>query len=313
MIDLLLLGTGGMMPLPNRWLSSLLARCRGELTLFDCGEGTQIPWRTTGWGFRQLGAICLSHWHADHVAGLPGILHSLANSGRTEPVEILGPIETTRVVTGLRQIAPDLPFDLTVRELAGGDVAPLPGGMSASVMAGDHRVPTLIYRVDLARSPRFDLGAAEALGVPVGVWSNLQHGEQVEIDGRVFEPSQVLGPPRRGLAFGYMTDTRPVTGAAQFLRDVDVLVSEGTYGDTLLAEKAAAYGHMTFAQAAAIARDARARTLWLTHFSPAMEAPEEFLEIATEVFPETTIGLTGLMTTLAVRDEEPSPEDEING
>src|SRR5947209_5652215 len=101
MIDLLLLGTGGMMPLPQRWLSSLLVRCEGELILFDCGEGTQVPMQSFGWGFRRLSAICLSHWHADHVAGLPGILHTIANSNRTEPLTIYGPAETLRVVRGL--------------------------------------------------------------------------------------------------------------------------------------------------------------------------------------------------------------------
>lgn len=303
MIDLLLLGTGGMMPLPNRWLTSLLARCRGEITLFDCGEGTQIPWRMTGWGFRHVSAICLSHWHADHVAGLPGILHSLANSGRTEPLAIYGPVETRRVVAGLRQIAPELPYEVTVHELVGGERIALPGGMAGRVIAGDHRVPSLIYRVDLARGPRFDRARAEALGIPVTLWAPLQRGERVELGGRVIEPEQVRGPERPGISFGYMTDTRPMPGAATFLRGVDLLISEGTYGDTTMREKAHVNGHMTFAQAATIARDAGARELWLTHFSPAMDDPESFRENAAAIFPRITIGYTGLQTTLSFRDE----------
>lgn len=302
MIDLLLLGTGGMTPLPNRWLSSLLVRCRGELTLFDCGEGTQIPWRTTGWGFRSLGAICLSHCHADHIAGLPGVLHSLAHSGRVEPLRIFGPVGTGAVVAGLRQIAPDLPYQVVLRELGDGDADDLPGGMSLRVMAGDHRVPTLLYRVDLERAPRFDRAKAQALGIPVDAWTALQRGERVELDGRVYEPSMVMGPPRRGLSLGFMTDTRPIERAPEFLRGVDLLVSEGTYGDSSLAEKASMYGHMTFAQAAAIARDAGAGILWLTHFSPAMEEPGEYLANATALFPATTIGFTGLTATLTYQD-----------
>ena len=155
MIDLLLLGTGGMLPLPGRWLSSLLLRCRGELVLFDCGEGTQIPWRLTGWGFRRLGAICLSHCHADHVAGLPGLLHALANADRVEPVDLFGPLGTAAVVAGLRTIAPHLPFDLRVAELAGGEAFPLPGGLTGRVAAGEHGVPCLAYRVELERARRF--------------------------------------------------------------------------------------------------------------------------------------------------------------
>lgn len=304
MIDLLLLGTGGMMPMPNRWLSSMLVRCRGEITLFDCGEGTQIPWKTTGWGFRSVSAICLSHWHADHVAGLPGILHSLANSSRTELLSIYGPIGTERVVAGLRVIAPELPYDVDVHELEEGDQFALPGGLTGRVIAGAHRVPSLIYRVDVARGPRFDRDAAEALGVPMSAWSVLQRGERVTVGSRTIAPEQVLGPNRRGLAFGYMTDTRPVEAAPEFLNEVDLLVSEGTYGDSALLEKAIAHMHMTFAEAAAFARDSHARELWLTHFSPAMEHPEEYLANATAIFPRTTIGYTGLSKTLAFVDDE---------
>jgi ribonuclease Z len=303
MIDLLLLGTGGMMPLPNRWLSSLLVRCRGEITLFDCGEGTQIPWRTTGWGFRHVSAICLSHWHADHVAGLPGILHSMANSDRIEPLRIYGPVETVRVVAGLRQIAPELPYEVSVLELSGGERFTLPGGMTGRVIAGAHRVPSLIYRVDLSRGPRFDREAAEALELPVTTWAPLQRGERVEVGGRTIEPSEVRGPERPGISFGFMTDTRPTPAAASFLQGVDLLVSEGTYGDSALLAKAHAHGHMTFAQAATIARDAGVRELWLTHFSPAMEDPDVFAGNATAIFPRTTVGYTGLKTTLNFRDE----------
>src|SRR5262249_24573660 len=136
MIDFLLLGNGATLPLPDRWLSSLLIRCEGELTLFDCGEGTQIPWRRFGWGFRRVGAICISHWHGDHVAGLPGVLLSLANAGRTEPVAVYGPEQTARVIAGLRVVAPVLPFDLVIHELGDGERFDLPGGLRASAIAG---------------------------------------------------------------------------------------------------------------------------------------------------------------------------------
>ncbi len=303
MIDFLLLGTGAMMPLQNRWLSSLLVRCQGEITLFDCGEGTQIPWRSSDWGFRQTAAICLSHLHADHVGGLPGILHSLANSDRRETLRIYGPVETESVVAGLRTVAPELPFDIVVHELVEGDRIALPGDLVGSVIAGNHRVPSLIYRVDLARSPMFDRAAAESLGIPRSFWSMLARGESVEHGEHTIHPSEVLGPPRPGLAFGFMTDTRPVPRAAEFLHGVDLLVSEGTYGDSELRAKAEAHKHMTFAEAATIARDASARELWLTHFSPAMLQPETFLENATRIFPATTLGFDGLEKTLRYRDE----------
>lgn len=303
MIDVLLLGSGGMLPLPDRWLSALLVRSGGELVLFDCGEGTQIPWRVYGWGFRRLSAICLSHWHADHVAGLPGLLHAVANAGRTEPLRIYGPPETRRVVAGLRQIAPTLPYPVEVVELAGGDSFALPGGCRATTLLGEHHVPCLAYRVDRPRAPRFDAERAAALGIPVRLWRKLQLGEAVSWDGGHAEPDQVLGPPRRGLAFAYVTDTRPVPELVPFVAGVDLLVCEGTYGSADDTPKAIQNQHMTFAEAATLARDAGVGHLWLTHFSPSLDAPEEFLGEAAAIFPGVTIGRSGLTTTLSYEQE----------
>jgi ribonuclease Z len=302
MIDVMLLGTGAMMPLPNRWLSVLALRCQGEGILFDCGEGTQIACRALGWGTHDISAICLSHGHADHVAGLPGMLHTMGNSRRLDPITIYGPAGTEEIVAGLRTIAPHLPYAVSVVELRERDCFGLPGGLLGSVIAGDHRVPSLIYRVDLPRAPRFDRDRAEALGVPMTAWSRLQRGESVWLGDRAIAPDEVLGPPRPGLSLGFMTDTRPVPGAPEFLRGVDLLVCEGTYGDSAMVDKAMQNKHMTFAEAAGIARDAEARALWLTHFSPAMPDPEAFSGAATAIFPATTVGFSGLSASLAFRE-----------
>jgi ribonuclease Z len=302
MIDLLLLGTSGMMPLPGRWLSSLLVRSGGDLILFDSGEGTQIPMQQSGWGFRRVGVICLSHWHADHVAGLPGLLHTIANSGRTEPMRIYGPIGTADVVHGLRVIAPQLPYPIEVAELTGGERFDLTGALSASVIPGAHRVPSLIYRVDLPRAPQFLVERAEALGVPRERWSHLQAGGSVELNGRTIQSAEVMGPPRIGVSLGFMTDTRPVPGVAEFFAGVDLIVSEGTYGDSAMRDKAITNKHMTFAEAAEIARDAGAGRLWLTHFSPSIADPDEFKPFATAIFPATEIGYSGLTASLRFRD-----------
>jgi ribonuclease Z len=303
-IDLLLLGTGGMLPLPDRWLSSLLVRCQGELILFDCGEGTQIPWRRFHWGFRRLGAICLSHVHADHVAGLPGLLHTLANAGRTEPVALFGPVGTAPVVAGLRAIALRLPYELRVTELAGGERFDLPGGLRGTVTPGRHGLPSLAYRVEATRAPRFLAGRATALGVPQRLWRGLQQGEVARWAEGEVKPDQVVGPPRRGLAFAYVTDTRPVPDFAPLLAGVDLLVCEGTYGDAADGPKAIEHGHMTFAEAATLAREAAAGALWLTHFSPALTDPAAFLPEATAIFPATTIGFSGLTASLSFAEEE---------
>lgn len=303
MIDALLLGNSGMHPTRDRWLSSLLLRCQGELILFDCGEGTQIPWRRFHWGFRRVSAICLTHWHADHIGGLPGILFSIASAGRTEPVDLYGPVGIAPIVSNLRVIVPDLPFELRITELDSGESFPLPGGLVGRCVAGLHRLPVLAYRVDADRAPRFEPARAEALRVPRALWRRLQNGQAVTWTGGSAEPDDVLGPPRRGLAVGFMTDTRPLPIHLSFMHQVDLIVCEGTYGDPSAAEKAAEWRHMTFAEAADLARGANAGELWLTHFSPGMTDPEAWATEATSRFPRTTIGYSGLTTTLNFPDD----------
>jgi ribonuclease Z len=301
-IEAVLLGTGGMMPLPDRWLSSLLVRVNGELTLFDCGEGTQIAWRSTGWSMRRLGAICVSHTHADHVAGLPGLLHAVANVGRREPIEIVGPLGTRDVVQGLRTIAPVLPFDVSVRELGSGCRFALPGGVVGTCREGEHRLPVLAYRLDLARGPAFLPERAAELGVPLHLWRELQLGREARWDGRRARPQDVLGTPRPGLAIAYVTDTRPIPALAEFASHVDLFVCEATYGSDEDQAKAIEHRHMTFREAATLARDAQATRLWLTHFSPAVADPESFLANASDVFPGAVVGHAGQEIALRFHD-----------
>jgi ribonuclease Z len=303
MIAAVLLGTGGMLPLPERWLSSLLVRVNGHLTLFDCGEGTQIAWREAGWGFRRLGAICVSHTHADHIAGLPGLLHAVANAGRTEPICLFGPAGITDVVNGLRTIAPVLPFSVRVIELESGEHFSLPGGLNGSCESGDHALPVLAFRADLSRTRKFLPERARALGVPIELWRRLQEGEAVSWRDRSAEPDDVLGASRPGLAVAYVTDTRPVSPFVKFLAGVDLLVCEGTYGNDEDLPKAIRNRHMTFQEAATLAQRAAARRLWITHFSPALEEPAAYTTVATSIFPTATVGHDGLTIDLAFRDE----------
>jgi ribonuclease Z len=313
MIDLLLLGTGGMMPLPERWLSSLLVRTGGHLTLFDCGEGTQIPWRQFGWGFRRLSTICITHFHADHVAGLPGVLFSAAHAGRTEQITIVGPPGLRCVVESLTVIAPNLGYPIEIVEVTGDQEIELPSGLVASTRWGDHRVPCLSYRLDFGREPRFNVELARERNVPVRYWKRLQQGSGLTLRGVAYDPGEFLGPPRPGLSFGLVTDTRPVNGISDFMAGVNLLVCEGLYGSDDLLSKAIDKRHMVFSEAATIAREANAKALWLTHFSPAMLTPEEFLPVATSIFPDSTIGYSGLTTTLSFEESEPSDEIASSG
>ncbi len=287
------------MPLPRRWLSSLLVRVGGDVILFDCGEGTQIAWRATGWSFRRLSAICISHTHSDHIAGLPGLLHTVANTGRTEPITIYGPVGLADVVQGLRVIAPQLPYPVEVRELASGETFPLPESMRGSCVAGEHALPVLAYRLDLARQRRFLADRARALDIPTSLWRRLQDGQPVTLDGRTVGPDEVMGPPRHGISVAYVTDTRPTTGIAELISGVTLLVCEGTYGDDAQAANAVRNQHMTFREAATLARDAGVQQLWITHFSPGVDNPLAFTGNARAVFPEAVIGHDGMTTSLA--------------
>lgn len=303
MIDVLLLGTGAMVPLPERPLSSLLLRVGGSLVLCDCGEGTQVQMRRFHTGFQDLATICLTHLHADHVAGLPGMFHTVANAGRTAPMDVYGPPGTIAAVQGLRVIAPYLPYPMTIHELEPGEGFALGNGLRVSTARGEHRVPCLAYRFDHDRQRGFDPGAARALGVPVTSWSTLQRGQPVTVDGRTIEPDTVLGPPRRGVSLGFATDTRPTPEIVALMRDVDLLVTESTYGRDEDGEKAVLRGHMTLREACGLGVSAQARHLWLTHFGGTIADPESLSAVARSMFPNATIGTPGLTTTLRFADD----------
>lgn len=294
MMDVLLLGNGAMVPLPDRWLSSVLLRVGGSLLLIDCGEGTQIAWRRFHWGFKRLDTICLTHHHADHVAGLPGLFHTISNAGRTEPLHIYGPPDTAQVIDGLRVIASRLAFDVIVHEVRGGDGFDLPSGVRGLVAWGDHRVPVLAYRFDVPRAAGFLRNNAEALGIPRTQWGALQRGNNVVVNGRTVEPWEVMTGKRKGLSLGMVTDSRPTSDLISVMHGVDLLISEATYGDDIEVDKAIAHKHMTFREAATLARDAEARALWLTHFGAGMKDPSEWETNACEVFPDVELGYSGM-------------------
>jgi len=307
MIDVCLLGTGGTMPLPDRFLSSLLVRTGGQLILIDCGEGTQVSLRRLGWGLKDIGTILITHFHADHISGLPGLLLTIGNSGRgpEEPVTIVGPRNLQRVVDSLRVIAPRLPYPVKCLEVIGNpDEIISVGNLQVRSCLGEHDMPCLSYRIDLPRAPEFQLERAQALGLPVKLWKHLQRGERV-IDpatGREIAPEEVLGPPRPGLSLGFLTDSRPTRKLVEFHTDVDLLVCEATYGDPADQPKAIENKHMTFAETAALATAARAKALWLTHFTPAMPNPDYWRREAETVYAGTVLGYEHLNATLKFQD-----------
>lgn len=293
MLDVCLLGTGGMMPLPYRWLTSMMTRCDGSNLLIDCGEGTQVALKEKGWSPKPIDIICFTHYHADHISGLPGLLLTMGNAERTEPVTVIGPKGLERVVGALRMIAPELPFELRFIELSEPREQFSIGPYVIDAYRVQHNVICYGYAVSIPRKGKFDVERARAQEIPQKFWSRLQKGETIEDEGRIFTPEMVLGPKRRGIKVTYCTDTRPVPVIAEYAKDADLFICEGMYGEDDKADKARGYKHMTFREAAVLARDAKVQEMWLTHYSPSLVRPDEFMDKVREIFPNAFPGKDG--------------------
>ncbi len=290
MVDVALLGTGGMMPMPERFLSSIILRINGRLIMTDCGEGTQVTLKMLGWGFKAIDTICFTHFHADHISGLPGMLLTIGNSGRTEPVTLVGPVGLKRVVDGLRLIFPELPFKIEYLEIEDSTQTHDFSDFILSTCEGDHRIKCLAYRFDIPRKGKFSVEKAKKLGLPVKTWSILQKGGNVEFENKIYTSDMVLGDERKGISISFCTDTRPVAALGDFIKNSDLFVCEGMYGENEKLQKAVEYKHMLFSEAAKLARIGRVNELWLTHISPSMKTPEEFIDNAKNIFENTTVG-----------------------
>lgn len=305
MIDVCLLGTGGMMPLPYRALTSLIVKYNGRELLIDCGEGTQTSIRQQGmFGFKQIDVICFTHFHADHISGLPGLLLTIGNAERTEPLLMVGPKRLEKVVNSLRTIAPELPFEIQFKELSENEESFVWQDMTIDAFRVNHNVTCYGYSMTLKRAGRFDVDRARENQVPMKYWSGLQKGNVYQEGGVTFTPSMVLGPERKGLKLTYCTDTRPVPLIEQNAKGSDLFICEGMYGEKEKEEKALEHKHMMMQEAAAIANAADVGQLWLTHYSPSMSKPAVFVDEIREIFPRTVAAKDRMSTTLKFDDEE---------
>lgn len=290
MLDVCLLGCGGMMPLPGRHLTALMARLNGSSLLIDCGEGTQIAIREKGWSVHDIDTICFTHYHGDHISGLPGLLLSMGNADRREPVTMIGPPGLKKVVTALRIIAPELPFPIVFNEIDGTEEEYRIRDYVIRAFRVNHNIVCFGYTLQVPRAGRFLPELASENEVPKMAWSRLQKGETVEIEGKTYTQDMVLGPPRRGIKLTYCTDTRPTASIVQNARESDLFICEGMYGERDKEAKAKEYKHMTFYEAAKLAKEARVKSLWLTHYSPSLIRPDLFLKAVREIFSVASLG-----------------------
>ena len=304
MLDVCLLGTGGMMPLPKRHLTSLMVRCGGSSLLIDCGEGTQIAIREKGWSFKPIDAIFLTHFHADHIAGLPGLLLTMGNAERSEPLTIIGPKGVDRVVQAVRVIAPELPFEIRCLPILDTEETFQVKDLTVRAYHVFHRIPCYGYTIELPRSGRFDAEKARANGIPLKLWSPLQKGQTIEYEGRTLTPDMVLGESRKGLKVTYNTDTRPTDLIVKNARGSDLFICEGMYGEPEKIENAREHRHMTMQEAAHLAKEAEVKELWLTHYSPSMVRPELYMDEIREIFPAVIAARDGRTVELRFEDEK---------
>lgn len=303
MLDICLLGTGGMMPLPHRYLTSLMTRYNGSSLMIDCGEGTQVAVKTKGWSFKPIDVICFTHYHADHISGLPGMLLTMGNAERKEPLTLIGPKGLEKVVNALRMIAPELPFPIIMKEINGPEETFHVNGYEITAFRVNHNVLCYGYTIQIHRAGKFSVERAKENDIPLKLWNPLQKGETIEVDGKVYTPDMVLGPDRKGIKLTYCTDTRPTVSLISHAAESDILICEGMYGDPEKEAKAREYKHMTMKEAAAVARDAKVKEMWLTHFSPSLVHPEEYLKEVREIFPAAYVGKDGKSVDLLFEED----------
>lgn len=304
MLDVCLLGTGGMMPLPRRGLTALMTRYNGSSLLIDCGEGTQVSIREQGWSFHPIDVICITHFHGDHISGLPGLLLSMGNAERTKPLTIIGPKGLRKVVQSLLIIAQGLPFPIEYVEIEADEQEFFYQGYHICAFKVNHNVTCYAYTLEIHRSGKFDIDKAKENGVPMKAWSPLQKQGQVEVDGVVYTADQVLGPPRKGIKVTYCTDTRPIDRIVENAKESDLFICEGMYGEKEKQASAREKKHMTFYEAADLAARAKVQEMWLTHYSPSMVRPEQYMEEVRKIFPASYPGKDRMSRELAFESEE---------
>ncbi len=272
--------------------------------MVDCGEGTQIAVKKAGWSFHPIDIICFTHYHADHISGLPGMLLTMGNAERKEPLTLIGPKGLKRVVSALRVIAPELPFEIECIEIQEPEQVFEMHGYKITAFMVKHNVPCYGYTIEIRRQGRFLVEQAMQKGIPKNYWGILQKGDTVEYEGHKYTPDMVMGTPRKGIKLTYCTDTRPAELLVKNAIGSDLLICEGMYAEPEKLAKAKQYKHMTFYEAAQVAKAAQVKELWLTHFSPSLIRAEDYMPKVREIFQNSHLGKDGKMIEMNFEQDE---------
>ena len=299
MIDFTLLGTAATMPLPDRALSSAVLRCAGRSILFDCGEGTQTAARKAHVSLMKTDLIALTHYHGDHIFGLPGLMQSMNCLGRTEPLYITGPENAAEELAPILQLAGMLEYKVQIvsGEVLIRDLNPLwPDGAVLTPFPTEHRIQSQGYAFHLPRNAKFLPEKAIELAVPTKHWGEIQKSapeREFTLGGTVITAGMLMGEPRKGLRIVFSGDTAPCESLAAAAREADLFVCDATYGDDEQLPMAQLYGHCTFSQAGRLAAEAEVKRLWLTHYSQTVSKPSDCLENALRFFEAAECGFDG--------------------
>ena len=305
MIDLTLLGCGGNVPMPNRFLSSLFINYKGRKMLIDCGEGTQVAMKKYNCGFKTIDLILITHLHGDHIIGLIGLLQTMGNSGKTDDLTIVGPVGITDAMNAIKVLVEYLPYRVYVIENPKEKFSlehDILKDIEISTIDLEHSTECIGYSLYFKRKAKFDRQKAMSNEVPQILWKKLQEQDTVIYNDKTYYSSMVLGDERKGIKLSFITDTRPTFEIPQFIYGSDLFICEGMYGDDLDISKAVKNKHMTFREAASLANAGNVDKLLLTHFSPSIEEPKDFAHNATNLFKDTTIGEDGLTLSLSYKD-----------
>ena len=305
MIDLTLLGCGGNVPMPNRFLSSLFINYKGSKILIDCGEGTQVAMKKYNCGFKNIDLILITHLHGDHIIGLIGLLQTMGNSGKTDDLTIVGPIGIIDAMKAIKVLVEYLPYKVNIIENPKQTFSlehDILKDIDISTINLDHSTECIGYSLYFKRKPKFDREKAILNQVPQNLWKKLQENASAIYKDKTYYADMVLGENRRGIKLSFITDTRPTFEIPEFIYESDLFICEGMYGDDLDISKAVKNKHMTFRESASLANAGNVDKLLLTHFSPSIENPKDFIQNATNLFEDTIIGEDGLTLKLSYTD-----------